>query len=134
MTQALTLLLMILFRLPGVSIAILKNITMAITWLVFFNPSKTEALMVPRRLIRNRHPPNYMQNQLITEVDTHKQLGIFFSSDCTWYHHIRYITEKAWTRINIMRKHKFKLDRNSLETNIFNFNNAYTRMWRCTMG
>ena len=56
-----------------------------------------------------------MQNQLITEVDTYKHLGIHFSSDGTWHHHIRYITEKAWTRINIMRKLKFKLDRKSLE-------------------
>ncbi|MCG8079340.1 MAG: hypothetical protein JAY75_24360, partial [Candidatus Thiodiazotropha taylori] len=38
------------------------------------------------------------------------------SSDCTWHHHINYITEKAWTRINVMRKLKFKLDRKSLET------------------
>ena len=34
----------------------------------------------------------------------------------TWHHHIRYITEKTWIRINIMRKLKFKLDRKSLET------------------
>ena len=88
----------------------------AATWLVSFNPSKTEALLVSRRLFRNRHPPIYMENQLITEVDTHKHLGIHFSNDGTWHHHIRYITEKAWTRINIMRKLKFKLDRKSLET------------------
>ena len=75
----------------------------AATWLVSFNPSKTEALLVSRRLFRNRHPPIYMQNQLITEVDTHKHLGIHFSSDGTWHYHIRYITEKAWTRINIMK-------------------------------
>ena len=89
---------------------------MGATWLVSFNPSKTEALLVSRRLFRNRHPSIYMQSLLITEVDTHKHLGIHFSSDATWHHHIRYITEKAWTRINIMRKLKFKLDRKSLET------------------
>ena len=50
----------------------------ATIWPVSFNPSKTEALLVSRRLIRNRHPPIYMQNQLITEVDTHKHLGIHF--------------------------------------------------------
>ena len=57
-----------------------------------------------------------MQNQQITEVNSHKHLGIIFSSDCTWHNHIKYITEKAWTRINIMRRLKFKLDRKSLET------------------
>ena len=30
--------------------------------------------------------------------------------------HINYITEKAWFRITVMRKLKFKLDRKSLET------------------
>ena len=39
----------------------------------------------------------------------------YFSNDCTWHHHIQYIIDKAWTRINIMRKLKFKLDRHSLE-------------------
>ena len=83
-------------------------------WLVSFNPTKTEAFLVSRKLNRN-HPPNYMQNQQITEVESHKHLGIYFSNDCTWHNHIKYIVDKAWTRINIMRKLKFKLDRKSLE-------------------
>ena len=86
----------------------------AAIWLVSFNPTKTEAFLASRKLNRN-HPPIYMQNQQITEVEEHKHLGIYFSNDCTWHHHIKYITDKAWTRINIMRKLKFKLDRNSLE-------------------
>ena len=57
-----------------------------------------------------------MQNYQISEVDSHKHLGLYFSNDCTWHQHINYITEKAWTRINIMRKLKFKLDRKALET------------------
>ena len=39
----------------------------------------------------------------------------FLANYCTWHHHIKYITEKAWGRINVMRKLKFKLDRKSLE-------------------
>ena len=35
---------------------------------------------------------------------THKHLGLYF-----------YITVKAWARVNVMRKLKFKLDRKSLE-------------------
>ncbi|MCG8049353.1 MAG: reverse transcriptase domain-containing protein [Candidatus Thiodiazotropha endolucinida] len=88
----------------------------ASTWLVSFNPSKTEALLISRKFNKNQHPPIYMQNQQITEVETHKHLGIYLSNDCTWHQHIAYITEKAWARINIMRKLKFKLDRKSLET------------------
>lgn len=88
----------------------------AATWLVSFNPTKTEALLISRKLNRPDHPPIFMQNHLISEVDTHKHLGLFLSNDCTWHEHIKYITEKAWARINIMRKLKFRLDRKSLET------------------
>ena len=57
-----------------------------------------------------------MQNHQISEVDSHKHLGLYLSNDCTWHQHIKYITDKAWIRINIMRKLKFILDRKSLET------------------
>ena len=47
---------------------------------------------------------------------SHKHLGIYLSKDCSWHEHIKYIKEKAWLRINVMRKLKYKLDRKSLET------------------
>ena len=56
-----------------------------------------------------------MQNHQIAEVNTHKHLRLYLSNDYTWHHHINYIKDKAWFRINIMRKLKFKLDRKSLE-------------------
>ena len=85
------------------------------TWLVTFNPTKTEALLFSRKLNKPQHPPLLMQNYQIAEVNTHKHLGLYLSNDCTWHHHINYIKDKAWFRINIMRKLKFKLDRKSLE-------------------
>ena len=88
----------------------------AATWLVIFNPSKTEALLLSRKLNALQHPPHFMQNVQIQEVKSHKHLGIYLSNDCSWHQHINYIKEKAWLRINIMRKLKFKLDRKSLET------------------
>ena len=72
-------------------------------------------MLFSRKLNRPLHPPIFMQNHQITEVDSHKHLGLYLSNDCTWHKHINYITEKAWTRINIMRRLKFKLDRKSLE-------------------
>ena len=57
-----------------------------------------------------------MQNHQILEVDFHKHIGLHFSKNCTWHQHINYIKEKAWFRINVMRKLKFKLDSKSLET------------------
>ena len=88
----------------------------ATTWLVSFNPSKTETLLISRKVNRPQHPPLFMQDVQIKEVDYHKHLGLNFSNDGSWHQHIRYITEKAWFRINIMRKLKFQLDRKSLET------------------
>ena len=86
------------------------------TWLVTFNPSKTEILLVSHKLNRPPHPPVFMQNPQISEVEFHKHLGLYFSNDCIWHQHIKYITAKAWNRINTMRKLKFRLDRKSLET------------------
>ena len=88
----------------------------AITWLVTFNPTKSESFLVSRKVNRLIHPNLYMQNVQIEEVECHKHLGVCLSNDCSWHQHITYIKEKAWCRINIMRKLKFQLDRKSLET------------------
>ena len=51
-----------------------------------------------------------MENQVISEVESHKHLGVFLSNDCSWHKHIDYIKEKAWGRINVMRRLKFFLE------------------------
>ena len=66
----------------------------AATWLVSFNPAKTESLLISRKLNRPQHPSLSMQNHQIIEVDSHKHLGIYLSNDCTWHQHINYIKEK----------------------------------------
>ena len=88
----------------------------AATWLVSFNPDKTESLLISRKVNRPYHPPLCMQDYQNTEVESHKHLGLYLSNDCSWHKHIDYITKKAWYRINILRKIKFRLDRKSLET------------------
>ena len=84
-------------------------------WLVSFTPIKTETLLISRKLIQPAHPPLHMLNKQISEVENHKHLGLYFSNDRPWHTHITYIKEKAWKRINIMRKLTFQLDRKSLE-------------------
>ena len=86
------------------------------TWLVSFNPLKRESLIITRKTHKPIHPPIFMQNQQIQEVTSHKHLGLYISNDCSWHDHITYIKDKAWGRINVMRKLKYKLDRKSLET------------------
>jgi hypothetical protein len=92
-----------------------KIIKWADTWLVSFNPSKTESFVVSRKQAKPFHPPLIMTNEQITTVKSHKHLGVVLSDDCGWHSHIDYIKEKAWKRINIMRNLKFTLDRKSLE-------------------
>ena len=62
-----------------------------------------------------------MNQQNINEVKSHKHLGIVFSNDCMWHEHLEYVKKKAWNRINVMRKLKFKLDRRSLQIIYFTF-------------
>ena len=94
----------------------LANIHMwAERWLVKFNPAKSEAIVISSKINKPYHLPLKMNDQPIKEVTSHKHLGIFFSNDGTWHEHIDYITSKAWTRINIMHKLKFVIDRQSLE-------------------
>ena len=85
------------------------------TWLVLFNPMKTESLIFSRKLNKPLHSPLFVENQQIVEVESRKHLGVIFSADCTWHNHIKYITDKAWGPINTMRRLKFKLVRKSLE-------------------
>ena len=78
--------------------------------------SKYLGLRIGRKINKPYHPPLFMSDVQIKEVASHKHLGIHLSSDCTWHTHIDYIKEKAWLRLNIMRRLKFILDRRSLET------------------
>ena len=56
-----------------------------------------------------------MNNQQVLEVDCHKHLGLYLSNNGSWHQQINFILERARSRINIMRKLKFKLVRKSLK-------------------
>ena len=91
------------------------------SWLVAFNPSKSESLVVSRKRNMLTHPPLYMFDTAIPSVNNHKHLGIFLATDGSWHHHINYIKEKAWNRVGILRKFKYLLNRKSLETIYLSF-------------
>ena len=100
-----------------------KTDSWADMWLVKFNPLKSESFIVSRKLDKPYHPPIYIGNTQIAEVNTHKHLSIILYRDCSWHVHIEYIKEKVWQRITIMRRLKFILDtlRKSLETIYLSF-------------
>ena len=90
-----------------------------VSYLVTFNPLKTEEMIFSRKLNQPQHPPIHMNQQPISQVSSHKHLGRIFSEDLSWHEHFELIQSKAWSRINIMRKLKFQLDRKSLQTIYF---------------
>ena len=76
-------------------------------WPVTFNPGKSESILLSRKHNKPYNPPVLWDQTQIAEVNSHKQLGIIFSNDCTWHEHLVLVKSKAWKRINIMRKLKF---------------------------
>ena len=81
-----------------------KTSRWASLWLMTFKFVKNETMLLTRKCNKLFHPPLFMQNYKVTEVEAHKHLSIDFASDCTWHQHIDYIKQKAWQRINIMRE------------------------------
>ena len=97
---------------------LIKILQWAETRSVIFNPNKTESLIISRKINKPIHPPLYINNQQVLEVDCHKHLGLFLLNDGSWHHEMNFILEIALCRINhvnIMRKIKFKLDRTFVE-------------------
>jgi hypothetical protein len=70
--------------------------------------------MTSSRKINKPHHPDIFIND--TEVTNHKHLGLNISKNGTRHTHIDLITEKAYRRLNILRRFKFILDRKTLET------------------
>ena len=92
----------------------------ATKWPVTFNPSKSESVMVSRTHYKPNQHNVVMPRQPIQDVNSHKNIGIFFSSDCMWQEHLKSVTSKTWPRIYVMRE-KIKLDRKSLKLIYFTF-------------
>ena len=85
-----------------------------------FNP---ESVLFSRKVNKPVHSSLYMNHQLINEVTYHKKLGLISSNDLSWHKHLDCIKTKTkpWSRINIMRKPKFKRDRKSLQVLYISF-------------
>ena len=86
-----------------------------------FNPSKSESLVVSRKVNKPVHPQLLMDDFPIPTVVVHKHLGCLLSNDGSWHDNIGYIKERAWSRVHVLRKLKFVLDRKALEVAYFSF-------------
>ena len=54
-------------------------------------------------------------------IKAQKHLSRTFSSDLKWTHHINEVETKANNKLNLLKKLKFKLDRQSLESIFMSF-------------
>jgi hypothetical protein len=48
----------------------------SVSWLVKFNPQKTETIVISRKLIIPLHPPLEMSSQILQQGTNHKHLGL----------------------------------------------------------
>ncbi|KAK3108292.1 hypothetical protein FSP39_005044 [Pinctada imbricata] len=69
----------------------------------------------------SQHPSLFLNDTCLTEVPSHRHLGLTFSSDLSWDTHIHNAIGKVIPKLNIMRKLKFRLDRFSLQQIYFSF-------------
>lgn len=93
----------------------------AAEWLVDFNASKTNSMLISRRRNPVQHPPLHMNGIMIEDTKLHKHLGLSFSNTCSWNEHISKIAAAAWSRLNLLRGLKFRLKRHSLEKMYFSY-------------
>jgi RNase adaptor protein for sRNA GlmZ degradation len=49
-------------------------------WLVNLNQRKTETMVISNKCINPHHPPIYMNDAIMREVEQHKHLGVIFHS------------------------------------------------------
>jgi hypothetical protein len=90
------------------------------TWLVKFNPNKTEIMIFN---IRNQQDELSFDFDgiVLNSVNKHKHLGIIFSSECKWTKHIDSLIQRTSKQLNVLRKLKFRLKREYLENIYFTF-------------
>jgi len=82
-------------------------------WLMSFNPDKTEIM-----LFSNTDIPEFnftFNGRTIPITNSHKHLGVTFSSDAKWNIHIENILSSIYKHLIVLRKLKYKLSRKNLE-------------------
>ena len=83
-------------------------------WLVNFNAKKTESLIFKTKTVKQQHPPLFLHNTAIAEVNSHTHLGLTLSSDGKWEKQITNMISKTNYILAALRKLKNSLDRHTL--------------------
>jgi hypothetical protein len=85
-------------------------------WLLDFNPKKTKALVISNRAVP--HLDLRFNGESVEIVKKHKHLGLTFASDGNWTNHIDNILNAAFKHVNVLRKLKCTLSKQTL-SNIY---------------
>ena len=72
-------------------------------------------MIISKRIVSPPHLPLFMNGTMLQETNSHKHLGLTLSSSCYWSDHINNISEKVWSRLNLLRALNFRISRKSLE-------------------
>ena len=79
-------------------------------WLIIFNPSKTEVLLISNTFI-DFNMQLVMDNSVLKIVDMHKHLGVTLSSNNKWNKHVELIIKSASKQVSYLRKAKYQFSK-----------------------
>ena len=88
-------------------------------WLVNFSVEKTKLMTCSFRSIN--HPDIVFDCMALPESGTHKHLGLTFNSDLSWSSHIKSVLDSVSPMADVLKKLKYKVDKESLEKIYFSF-------------
>ena len=88
-----------------------------------FNACITETVLFTLKQKTINHPPLYLNNEIIKEVENHTHLGLTLNYNGKWDQYISNIIAKANYSLSAMRRLKYILDKSTLEKIYF----AYIR-------
>ena len=71
-------------------------------------------MTISKKHHKPHHPPVYMDNVIIKEVETHKHLGLTISEDGNWNEHVKNIMTKVSSRLSVFRRVKKVSSANNL--------------------
>ena len=54
-------------------------------------------MTISKKVNKPHHPPIYMNNEMLKEVEKHKHLGLIFHEDGSWNSHVDSLIEKVTT-------------------------------------
>ena len=90
-------------------------------WLITFNPSKTEVLLISNTFI-DFDMQLVMDNSVLKIVDMHKHLGVTLSSNNKWNKHVELIIKSASKQVSYLRKAKYQFSKEILSKLYCTFN------------